>query len=141
MIMAALLAIAPGYASGQPTGKKGAPPATQPKASVPGEPAGAAKSYTPEARKAYEQNTAKELDKVHETINELRVKATTGARQKQRLILRTANNLQFQTYAARDQLTALEQAPEAAWGAEKAKLDKAMADLRKAWEAAQAHLN
>jgi hypothetical protein len=51
-----------------------------------------------------------------------------------RLLIQTANNLQFQKTAAGNQLTALEKASEKAWAQQKAELDKAMADLRKACE-------
>ena len=141
MLMAALLASAPGYASAQPAGKKEPSAATQPQGSaVKAEPAGPAKSSTPEGRKAYEKKTAEELEAIQQKIAELRVKANTGAPQKKRMIIRAANNLQIQRLTAQNELTALEKASETAWGQEKANLDKAMEDLRKSWEAAAVHL-
>jgi len=72
MLMAALLASAPGYASAQPAGKKEPSPATQPQGSaVKAEPAGMAKTYTPEERKAYEKKTAAELEAIEQRIDEL----------------------------------------------------------------------
>ena len=129
MFMAALLAIAPGYGSAQQP--KDTPPAAQPQGpEVKGEAAGTAKSFTPEERKAYEKKTAEELDAIQQKIADLRVKAATGPAQQKRGLMLTANNLQLQKVAAGNRLTALEKAPETAWGQQKADLDKAMADLR-----------
>lgn len=142
MMMVALLAIAPGYASAQQAGKKATPPAAQPQSQeVKAEPAGMAKSYTPEERKAYEKKTGQELDEIQQKIADLRLKARRGAPQKKDLMLMAAKNLQFQTIAARGRLSNLEKAPENAWTGAKADLDKAMADLRKAWGAAEAQFN
>jgi len=141
MLMAALLASVLGYASAQPAGEKGPPPAVQTQGpEVKGEAAGPAKTFTPEERQAYEKKTSEELDAIRQKTAELRLKATTGPPQKKRMIIRAANNLQIQRLAAENQLTALGKASETAWGQEKAKLDKAMEDLRKAWEAAAMHL-
>ena len=133
MFMAALLAIAPGYGSAQQP--KDTSPATQPQGpEVKGEPAGTAKSFTPAERKAYEKKTAEELDAIQQKIAELRIKAATGAPQKKRVLIQAANNLQMQKIAAGNELTALEKASETAWGQQKAKLDKSMEELRKAFE-------
>jgi acyl-CoA reductase-like NAD-dependent aldehyde dehydrogenase len=135
MFMAALLVVAPGYGSAQP--QKDAPPATQPQGSeVKGEPAGAAKSFTPAERQAYVKKTAEELEAIQQQIAELRVKATTGPAQQKRGLMLAANNLQLQKVAASNRLTALEKAPETAWDQQKAELDKVMEDLRKSCEAA-----
>ena len=110
-------------------------PATQPQGpEVKGEAAGTAKSFTPAERKAYEKKTAEELDAIQQKIADLRVKATTGPAQQKRGLMLAANNLQLQKVAAGNRLTALEKAPETAWGQQKADLDKAMVDLRKSCE-------
>lgn len=99
MLMAALLAIAPGYASAQQA--KDTSPATQPQVpKVKGEAAGTAKRFTPADRKAYEKKAAAELDAIQQKIAELRGQATTGAPQKKRMIIRAANNLQIQRLGA-----------------------------------------
>ena len=134
MFMAALLASAPGYGSAQPA--KDTSPATQPQGpEVKGEPAGTA-SFTPAERQAYEKKTAEELDTIQQKIADLRIKAGTGAPQKKRVVNLSANNLQMQKIAVANRLTALEKAPETAWGQQKADLDKAMVDLRKSCEKA-----
>ena len=135
LFMAALLAIAPGYVSAQAAAVKDTSPATQPRGQeVKGEAAGTAKSFTPAERKAYEKKTAKELEAIQQKIADLRVKATDGAPQQKRGLMLAANNLQLQKVAAWNRLTALEKATETAWGQQKADLDKAMVDLRKACE-------
>ena len=129
MFMAALLALAPAYGSAQQL--KDTPPAAQPQGpGVKGEAAGAAKTPTPEERKAYEKKTAEELDAIQQKIADLRVRATSGPAQQKRGLMLTANSLQLQKVAAANRLTALAKAPETAWGQQKAELDKAMADLR-----------
>lgn len=133
MLMAALLAIAPGYGSAQQP--KDTSPAIQPQGpEVKGEPAGTAKSFTPAERQAYEKKTAEELDAIQQKIADLRIKARTGAPQQKRMLILAANNLQMQKIAAENQLTALGKASETAWGPQKADLDKAMKELRKVWE-------
>jgi len=133
MFMAALLAIAPGYGSAQQSKDK--PPASQSQSPEVGEAAGTVKNFTPAERQSYEKNTAQELEAIQQKIADLRVKATTGSPQMKRLLIQTANRLQMQKTAAGNQLTALQKATEKAWGQQKADLDKAMADLRKALEA------
>ena len=129
MFMAVLLAMAPGYGSAQPP--KDTPPAAQPQSpEVKAEAPGAAKTFTPEARKAYEKKTAEELDVIQQKIADLRVRANSGPAQQKRGLMLTANSLQLQKVAAANRLTALAKAPETAWGQQKAELDKAMADLR-----------
>ena len=129
MFMAGLLAFTPGYGSAQPA--KDTSPATQPQGpEVKGEPGGMVKSFTPAERKAYEKKTAAELDDIQQKIADLRVKAATGAPQQKRMLMQAANSVQLQKVAAGNRLTALEKAPETAWGQQKADLDKAMADLR-----------
>lgn len=133
MVMAALLAIVPGYGRAQQP--KDTSPATQPQGpEIKSEAAGAVKSFSPAERQAYEKKTAEELDAIQQKIADLKVKAATGAPQEKRMLILAANNLQMQKIAAGNQLTALEKASETAWGQQKAKLDKAMEELRKAWE-------
>jgi hypothetical protein len=140
MLMATLLAMAPGYGSAQPAGQKDPSPATRPQSpEVKAEPGGTAKSSTPGDRKAYEKKTAEELDAIQTKISELRIKAATGASQKKELIMRMANNLQRQKIAAENQLTALQKASETAWSQGKADLDKAMASLRNSLKAAEGY--
>jgi len=141
MFMAALLAMAPGYGSAQPAGKKDPAPATQPQSpEVKAEPPGTAQISTPEDRKAYEKKTAEELDVFQTKIADLRIQATKGAPQMKSVIIRTARNLQIQKLAAGNQLTALQKASETAWSQEKVNLDKAMESLRNAWKAAEGYL-
>jgi hypothetical protein len=141
LIMAVVLVMAPVYVSAQQSGEKATPPATQPQGpDVKAEPAGPAKSYTPEEKKVYEKKIAQDLDEMQQKIYELRVKSRTGAPQMKRMILRSANNLQIKTLAARNQLKELEKASENAWSGAKANLDKTMADLSKTWEATQVHI-
>jgi hypothetical protein len=132
MFMVAL-AIAPGYGSAQQPKDK-SPAAQSQSPAVKGEAGGTAKSFTPAERQSYEKETARELEAIQKKIADLRVKATTGSPQMKRLLIQTANSLQFQKTAAGNQLTALEKASEKAWAQQKAELDKAMADLRKACE-------
>jgi hypothetical protein len=130
MFMAALLVIAPGSGSAQQQKDK-SPAAQSQSPAVKGEAAGTAKSLTPAERQAYKRNTAQELEAIQQKIADLRVKATTGSPQMKRLLLQTANNLQMQKIGAGNQLAALKKASEAAWGQQKADLDKAMGSLRK----------
>ena len=141
MLMAALLASAPGYGSAQPAGKKDPSPATQPQSpEVKGEPAGTAKSSAPEDRQAYEKKTAAELEAIEQRIDELLLKAGKVKPQKKRTFIKNTRALAQQTMAARNQLTALEKAPETAWSQDKAKMDRAMQELRKDREAAEMYL-
>jgi hypothetical protein len=137
LFLAALLASAPGYGRAQQT--KDISPAQPQGAAVKGEAVGTA-NFTPAARQAYEKKTAEELDIIQQRIADLRVKATSGAPQQKRGLMRTANNLQMQKVAAGNRLTALEKAPETAWGQQKTDLDKAMQDLRKSCEKAEVPL-
>jgi hypothetical protein len=133
LCMAALLASAPGYGRAQQP--KDASPATQPQGpAVKGEPAGTVKSFTPAERKAYEKKTAEELDAIQQKISELRMKARSGAPQQKRLLIQAAKNIQLQKIAVASELTTLEKASESAWGSQKVKLDKAMEELRQAFE-------
>jgi hypothetical protein len=132
--MAALLATAPAYGGAQqPKDQPSAPQSQGP--AVKAEAAGTAKSFTPAARQAYEKKTAKELAAIQQKIADLRVQATTGSPQMKRIIIRAANHLQMQKTAAGNRLTALGKAAGTAWSQQKADLDKAMAQLRKACEA------
>jgi hypothetical protein len=141
MLMAALLASAPGYGNAQPAGKKDPSPGTQPQSpAVKLEPVGAVKTYIPEERKAYEKNTAAELEAIEQRTDELVLKAGKVKPQKKRTFIKNTRALAVQTMAARNQFTALEKAPENAWGGLKADMDRAMQELRKLREAAELNL-
>lgn len=133
LFMAALLASAPGYGRAQQP--KDTSPATQPQgAAVKAEPAGTAKSFTAAERQAYEKKTAEELDAIQQKITGLRIQAAAGAPQQKRLRIQAAKNLQLQHVAAASDLAALKKASESDWGGQKVKLDKAMEELRSAFE-------
>jgi hypothetical protein len=132
---AVLLAGSPHYASAQQPKNESA--VTLPQGpEVKEEPAETVKSFTPAERKAYEKKTGEELDAIQGRIAEFRMKAATGAPNKKRLLLQAAKNLQLQQVAASTELTALKKASGAAWGPQKAKVDKSMEGLRKALEPA-----
>jgi len=132
MFIAVLLACAPGYGSAQQP--KDTSPCTQPQGTeVKGEAAGTAKSFTLEERKAYEEKIAAELDAIQQKIADLRIQASTGPSQNKRMLSLAANNIQMQKLAADNELIALKNASEADWSKQKAKLDKAMEQLRSAW--------
>jgi len=115
MFMAALLASAPSYGSAQQP--KDTSPAIQPQGpEVKGEPAGTAKSFTPAARQAYEKKTAADLDAMEQRIGDLAAKVRTGVPQKRRQVIKVLRGLQVQSQGARNQLAALEKAPENTWG-------------------------
>jgi hypothetical protein len=131
MLLAVLVAMAPAHGGAQQIKEKSAAPQFQ----SPEEPAKTAKSFTPAQRRSYENKTAKELEAIQQKIAAIRVKATGGAPQQKRILMQTANRLQMQKIAAGNQLTALKKASGEAWGRQKADLDKAMAELRKAMKA------
>ena len=139
MFMATLLAIAPGYGSAQQP--KDTSPATQPQGpEVTGEPAGTAKSFTPAERRAYEKKTAADLEAMEQRIDDLVAQVRKVVPQKRREVTKVMRGLQVRALVAREQLAALEKAPENTWSGFKADMDKAMAELRKAWEASEPYL-
>lgn len=139
MFMAALLAIAPGYGSAQPA--KDTSPATQPQGpEVKGEPAGTAKSFTPAERQAYEKKTAADLDAMEQRIGDLVAKVRQVVPQKRRQVIKIMRGLQVQSLDARNQLAALEKAPENTWSGLKPSMDRTMAELKKTWEASAPYL-
>jgi hypothetical protein len=141
LLMAALLAGAPGYASAEPRGTSGAAPATQSQGSeVKAEPAGAVRTYTPKEKKDYQKKTAAELAAIQEKIIDLKLNAGKGRRQSRRMIPQSANSLQAQILAAKDRLAAMEQAPDPTWGELKAEMDKTMDELVKALQTVEAHV-
>jgi hypothetical protein len=142
LMMAALLALAPGYAGAEPPAASGSTPATQPQIpDVKGQPSGSVPSYTPKEKKQYLKKTAAELVAIQEKITDLKMKAGTGLQQKRRMILRSANHLQIQAIAAKNQLAAMEQAPDQNWGELKTKMDKTMDEVNQALQATMAHTN
>jgi hypothetical protein len=133
LFMAALLASAPGYGWAQQ--QKDTSPATRPQApAVKGETVGTATSFSPAARKAYEQQTAEELAAIQQKIADLRMQAAAGSPQKKRLLIQASKNLQLQQVGAATELATLKKASDTAWGPQKVKVDKAMEGLRKAFE-------
>lgn len=133
LLVAVLLASAPGYGGAQQ--QKETSPATQTQGPAgKSESAVTATSFTPAQRKAYEKETAEELDAIQKKIADLRIQGAAGSPQKKRLMIQTAKNLQLQQMYAASELSALEKASESAWGPQKAKVDKAMEGLRKAFE-------
>jgi hypothetical protein len=141
LLMAALLAVAPGYANAEPPAAGGATPATPAQApEVKAEPAGAVPTYTPKERKAYQKKTAAELAALQEKITDMKLKAGTGARQNRRMIFKSANNLQIKAIAAKNQLAAMEKAPDQTWGDLKTEMDKTMDGLTQALQAIEAHI-
>jgi hypothetical protein len=132
MLIAALLAIAPGYGWAAPPPPQGV--------GVKAEPAAVVKSYTPQEREAYEKKIAAELEELQKKIYELKLKATTAVPQKKRMILMAAKNLQIRAIVGRDQLDALKKASPADWSGAKANLEKSMKDLKNYWASVEVHL-
>ena len=143
MLVAVLLAIAPGSSQAQPPAKEAPAPAVQPQAQgVKAAPApAAAKSYTAEARKEYEKKVANDLDVMKQQIRDLGVKAHTAAPQIKRTMLRTMVSLDRQEIAARKKLADLEKASQEDWGALKVEMDKALDNLKKSYDNVEAHLH
>ena len=132
MLMAALLALAPGFGSAQPAKS----PATQHQSpEVKGKPAETAKSFTPAAKRAYEKKTAKELAVMQQRIADLRVKAADGSPQMKRMLIQKASRLQMRKLGADTQLAALKKASGTAWIQKKAELDKTMTGLKRSLKA------
>ena len=104
-------------------------------------PAAPAESYTPEARKEYEKNAAKDLDVLKQQIHDLSVKAQTAAPQIKRSMLRAMVSLDRQVIAAQKRLGDLEKASQKDWGALKAEMDKALDNLKKSYDNVEAHLH
>lgn len=141
MLMAALLAVVPGYGRAQPQGKETPPPAAQPKGpEVKQAPATAvAKSYTPQQRKEYQKKIAADLAALEKKIEGLSEEQAKVPPKLKRMVLRSRVDLQRKDIIAKNKLTALEKASEKDWNALKAGMDKAMEDLRKAYEGIAAH--
>jgi hypothetical protein len=136
MFMAALLAIAPGYGSAQQP--KDTSPATQPQGpEVKGEPAGTAKSFTPAERQAYEKKTAANLEEIEKNIDASVLKVNKVVPQKKRMVTKIVKGLAVQAMNARNQLEALQKAPENSWGGLKINMDRNMESLNETWETAK----
>ena len=141
MFMAALLAMAPGYGSAQPAGGKSAAPATKPKGAEEKEtPAQAIKSYSLKERPAYQKKVAADLAELQQKIDGLHGNYETARPQIKRTTLRLLAGLKKQLFAAQNQLAALEKASEKDWSGLKAKMDKAMDELTKAYKEGEARL-
>lgn len=142
ILMAALLAVAPGYSQAQTPAKSTPAPAAQPEgAEVKAAPAAPAQSSTPEVWKEYEKNAAQDLDVLERQIHDLSVKAQTAAPQVKRSMLRAMLSLDRQALAARQKLDKLEKASQKDWGALKAEMDKALDNLKKSYASVEAHLH
>jgi len=139
ILMAGLLAIAPGSVSAQPV--KDTSPATQPQGqTAKGEAAGKVTSYTPEERQAYEKKTTTDLEKMEQRIGDLVAKERKVVPQKRREVIKIMQGLQVRALVAREQLATLKKAPEDTWSGLKPGMDKAMADLKKTWEESAPYL-
>lgn len=125
MLMAVLLAIVPGYGQAQPQAKEATAPAA---------------NYTPEARKDYEKNAAKDLEALEQQIRDLSVKAHTAAPQIKRTMVKAAVSLDKQAVAARKMLGDLQNASQKNWGDIKTAMDKALDDLKKSYDNVVARL-
>jgi hypothetical protein len=136
LFTAMLLVIAPGYGSAQQP--KDTPPATQPQSpAVKGEAAGTAKSFTPAERQAYEKKTAADLEVMDKNIDGAVLKVNRVVPQKKRMVTKIVKGLAVQAMNARQQLEALQKAPEDSWGEQKIKMDRDMESLNQAWEQAK----
>jgi len=139
MLLAALLATVPGYGGAQAPGPMAPPPAppTQgPEVKAPAPPA--AKSFTPKERQEYQKKIAADLAKLEEKIDGLKDQQAKPPPQMRRTILRSRVNLQRLDAIARGKLAALQKASEKDWHTLKAEMDKALEDLKKTYEAAEA---
>lgn len=141
LLMAALLAVVPGYGRAQPQEKETPPPAAQPKGpEMKQAPApSAAKSYTPKEKKEYQKKTAADLAALEKKIEGLMEEQAKAPQQLKRMIIRGRVDLQRKDIIAKNKLAALEKASGKDWNALKDGLDKAMEDLRKSYEAMAAH--
>ena len=141
MLMAALLAGAPGYGSTEQPGQPGTTPATQTKGvAAKGGQGQAAKSYTARERKEYQNKIDVDLAEIQKRIEDLRGKATKVAPQKKRTFRMALVDLQRKNIAAQNRLAALKSAPENAWSGMKADMDKAREDLNSAYANAEADI-
>jgi hypothetical protein len=133
ILMAALLAVAPGYSQAQT-------PAAQPQGSeMKVAPAAPAPSYTAETRKEYEKKAAQDLDALKQQIHDLSVKAQTAAPQVKRSMTRAMLALDKQEIAARQKLGKLEKASQNDWNALKTEMDKVLDNLKKSFDNIEAH--
>ena len=170
MLMAALLAIAPGYGSAQQSAEQGQSQAkepvnqfrfpedpkaevgkfptdqpaeeakfpmeqtTQPKSQKgKGETAQPLKEYSQKEKKAYLKKTRADLAVIQKRIDALNVKEEYKTLQRRNANGMIMVDLQKQSLNARKQLAALEEAPGMVWSGEKAKLEMAMLNVRKAF--------
>jgi hypothetical protein len=139
MLMAALLAVVPGYGDAQSPVTPGTSMATQPE-SVKGDPEQAGKSFTSKEKAEYQTKIAADLMVVENKIDTLKVKSKAIAQQKKHMYLRVLIDLQRKTVDAQNKLEALKNAPEKDWSAIRDDLEMDMGELVKACTAAEAHL-
>jgi hypothetical protein len=142
ILMAILLAAAPGYSQAQTPAKATPAPAAQPQgAEMKAAPATAAKSSTPEARKEYEKKAAQDLDVLQQQIHDLSVKAQTAAPQVKSSMIRAMVSLDRQEIAARKKLGNLKKASQKDWDALKTEMDKVLDNLKKSYASVEVHLH
>ena len=141
MLMAALLAVVPGYGDAQSPVTQGKSTATQPGSlNGKGEPEQVGKSFTSEEKAEYQTKVAADLAVVEQKIDTLKAKSNAIAMQKKHMYLRVLVDLQRKTIDVQNKLEALKNAPEKDWSGIKADLEKDMGELAKACTAAEAHL-
>ncbi len=141
ILVAALLAVAPGYASAQTPGASGTTPATQPQGSaVKGQQPAAAPIYTPKEKREYQKKAEAELVAAQGKIYDLKMKAGTGPHQNRRMVIKMSNHLQVLVLGAKEQLASLEKASDQTWGELKTEMDKSMEELAKAFQEVEARL-
>ena len=141
MLMAALLAVAPGYGRAQPPEGKGTSPAAQPQSlEEEGTPAPATKSYSLQERRAYQQKVAADLAELQRKIGDLQGKYQMARPQMKRTFLRFWGPLKKQLFAVQNQLASLENSSEKNWSGRKDDMDIAMQQLRQTYEDAEMRL-
>lgn len=130
LLMAMLLAMAPGYGSAEPPGKDDTSQATQPKdTEEKAIPAPAPKKYNQTERQSYQKKLAADLDKLQQKVDDFATEGGKATAQMKRTRARSIIMLQKRVFAARNQLADLEKATEKKWSGLKAEMDKTMAAL------------
>ena len=142
MLLAALLAVAPGSGGAAPPEAKGKTPGSQPQG-LETKGAEAPKSgtrFSLEEKKAYQKKTAAALAELQDKISALYGKMAQVPPPKRPRLRRDLISLRKMAIAARSRLADLETAPAQDWSRLKADLDKAMTELQKMYGAVEARL-
>jgi hypothetical protein len=134
LLMAALVAGAPGYGNAQATGEKSVAPATQPQSQVEGKEAQPEKVFTKQERRDYEKQAAAELATMQQKIEGIEATRNTARQQLRPMIFKGLVGLKKQFYTNKNYLAAMEKAADKNWGGMKVNMDKAMANWNKAYE-------